>query len=222
MTILVEYNEYGRFLSGHERMQMSFLLDPNVTYLLLVLGFVLGILALFTPGTGLLEIGALFAIALAGYGIYQLAINWWALLMMVAGIVPLIFAVRKPKRWYWLLAALALMVAGSIFLFPRNAGTESINPFFASLVSIVAIAITWWIGRKGLEAVKMRPSQDLRNLIGQIGEARTRVHQEGTVYAGGEEWSARSLEAIPASAQVKVVGREGLVLIVEPVKESSK
>lgn len=201
---------------------MSFLLDPNVTYLLLVLGFVLGILALFTPGTGLLEIGALFAIALAGYGIYQLDINLWALLLMVAGIVPLIFAIRKPKRWYWLLAALALMVVGSIFLFPRNAGTETINPFFASLVSIAAIAITWWIGRKGLEAVKMRPSQDLRNLIGQVGEARTAIQQEGTVYAGGEEWSARSQERIPAGAQIKVIDREGLVLIVEPYKESSK
>jgi membrane-bound serine protease (ClpP class) len=203
-------------------MQMSFLLDPNVTYLLLVLGFVLGILALFTPGTGLLEIGALFAIALAGYGIYQLDINLWALLLMVVGIVPLIFAIRKPKRWYWLLAALALMVVGSIFLFPRNAGTETINPFFASLVSIAAIAITWWIGRKGLEAVKMRPSQDLRNLIGQVGEARTAIQQEGTVYAGGEEWSARSQERIPAGAQIKVIDREGLVLIVEPYKESSK
>ncbi len=201
---------------------MSFLLDPNVTYLLLVLGFVLGILALFTPGTGLLEIGALFAIALAGYGIYQLDINLWALLLMVVGIVPLIFAIRKPKRWYWLLAALALMVVGSIFLFPRNAGTETINPFFASLVSIAAIAITWWIGRKGLEAVKMRPSQDLRNLIGQVGEARTAIQQEGTVYAGGEEWSARSQERIPAGAQIKVIDREGLVLIVEPYKESSK
>lgn len=201
---------------------MSFLLDPNVTYLLLVLGFVLGILALFTPGTGLLEIGALFAIALAGYGIYQLDINLWALLLMVVGIVPLIFAIRKPKRWYWLLAALALMVAGSIFLFPRNSGTETINPFFASLVSLAAIAITWWIGRKGLEAVKMRPSQDLRNLIGQIGEARTVIQQDGTVYAGGEEWSARSQEIIPAGSQIKVVDREGLVLIVEPYKESSK
>lgn len=201
---------------------MSFLLDPNVTYLLLVLGFVLGILALFTPGTGLLEIGALFAIALAGYGIYQLDINLWALLLMVVGIVPLIFAIRKPKRWYWLLAALALMVVGSIFLFPRNAGTETINPFFASLVSIAAIAITWWIGRKGLEAVKMRPSQDLRNLIGQVGEARTAIQQEGTVYAGGEEWSARSQERIPVGAQIKVIDREGLVLIVEPYKESSK
>ena len=46
---------------------MNFLLDPNVAYLILVIGVILGMLALFTPGTGLLEIGALFTIFLAGY-----------------------------------------------------------------------------------------------------------------------------------------------------------
>ena len=47
---------------------MNLLLDPNVAYVILVIGFVLGVLALFTPGTGFLEIGVLFAIVLAGYG----------------------------------------------------------------------------------------------------------------------------------------------------------
>lgn len=201
---------------------MSFLLDPNVTYLLLVLGFVLGILALFTPGTGLLEIGALFAVALAGYGIYQLSVNWWALVMMIAGIVPLVLSVRKPKQWYWLILSAILLIAGSIFLFPSNAGTEAINPFFAILVSLAAIGLTWLIGRKSFDAMKLKPSQDLRKLIGQTGEARTPIHFEGTVYLASEEWTARSQEEIPAGTLVKVVDREGLVLIVEPVKESSK
>ncbi len=160
------------------------------------------------------------AIALAGYGIYQLTINWWALILMVIALVPLVFAAKKPKQWYWLALSLGMMVAGSIFLFPRNTGTESINPFFASMVSLAAIGLTWFIGRKGLEAIKMRPSQDLKKLIGEIGEARTEIHHEGTVYLSSEEWSARSQEVIPAGTIVKVVDREGLVLIVEPVKES--
>ncbi len=54
---------------------MNFLLDPNVAYLILVVGVILGMLALFTPGTGILEIGALFAIFLAGYAVYSLPIN---------------------------------------------------------------------------------------------------------------------------------------------------
>jgi len=43
---------------------MDLLLDPNVAYMILVVGFVLGVLALFTPGTGFLEVGVLLAISL--------------------------------------------------------------------------------------------------------------------------------------------------------------
>ena len=141
---------------------MSLLLDPNVAYLLLVLGFVLGILALFTPGTGLLEIGALFAIALAGYGIYQMPINWWALVLMVAGVVPFFFAIRKSKQWYWLIPAIIALVIGSIFLFPQGSGTGAVNPIFATFMSVVATLLLWFIGRKSIEAMRLKPAQDLK------------------------------------------------------------
>jgi len=101
---------------------MSFLLDPNVAYLLLVVGFVLGALALFSPGTGVLEIGAVFAIVLAGFAIYNLPTNLWALLLLVAGIVPFVIAVRKSRSWVWLIPTIALMVVGSIFLFRAGGG----------------------------------------------------------------------------------------------------
>ena len=39
---------------------MDFLLEPNVAYLILLAGVLLGFLALVTPGTGLFEIGAFF------------------------------------------------------------------------------------------------------------------------------------------------------------------
>ena len=64
---------------------MSIFLDPNVAYLVLVVGFVLGVLALFTPGTGILEIGVLLALFLAGYSIYNLPINVWALVLLLVG-----------------------------------------------------------------------------------------------------------------------------------------
>ena len=201
---------------------MSFLLDPNVAYLLLVLGFVLGILALFTPGTGLLEIGALFAIALAGYGIYQLSFNWWALLILVVGILPLFFAIRKSKQWIWLIPSVIAMIVGSIFLFPRGAITQAINPFFAVIVSLIATSLLWFIGRKSVDAMKLKPSQDLKKLIGQIGIARTEIKNSGTVYVGGEEWSARSENTIREGNPIKVKDREGLVLIVEAFKETEK
>jgi membrane-bound serine protease (ClpP class) len=195
---------------------MSIFLDPNVAYLVLVVGFLLGVLALFTPGTGFLEIGALFAIFLAGYSVYNLPFNLWALIVLVVGVVPFIFALRKTKQWYWLIPAIVSIVVGSIFLFRLDSGAPAVNPLLATVVSILVTVFLWFIGRKSIEAMKAQPNQDLSRLIGMIGEARTDIQMEGTVYVGGEEWSARSDKIIRNGSRVKVVNREGLVLLVEP------
>jgi membrane-bound serine protease (ClpP class) len=197
---------------------MSFLLDPNVAYLLLVVGFVLGALALFSPGTGVLEIGAVFAIVLAGFAIYNLPTNLWALLLLIAGIVPFVIAVRKSRSWVWLIPTIALMVVGSIFLFRPEGGVGTMNPGFSAAVSIIAILLLWFIGRKSIDVIKLKPAQNLSDLIGMRGESRTDIENEGTVYVNGEEWTARSEKPIKAGTSIRVVNRDGLVLIVEADK----
>lgn len=197
---------------------MNIFLDPNVAYLVLVVGFLLGVLALFTPGTGLLEIGTLFAMFWAGYSIYNLPFNLWALIILLVGVVPFLLALRRFKQWYWLVPAIISIILGSVFLFRAENGGTAINPILASVVSVVAVLFLWFIGRKSIDAMREIPNQDLSRLIGVIGEARTNIGQDGTVYAAGEEWSARSDEKIREGSQVRIVNREGLVLVVETVK----
>jgi len=197
--------------------KMNIFLDPNVAYLVLVVGFLLGVLALFTPGTGFLEIGAVFAMVLAGYSVYNLPINLWALILLLVGVLPFVLALRKFKQWYWLIPAILSIIVGSVFLFRMDSGAPAINPVLASVVSVLATVFLWFIGRKTIEAMKATPTQDLARLIGMVGEARTEIDLDGTVYVGGEEWSARSNNKIRSGSQVKVVKRDGLILIVEPV-----
>lgn len=211
------YNHFVFKVHSHRKEKMNLFLDPNVAYLVLVVGFVLGVLALLTPGTGILEIGTLLAMFLAGYSIYNLPINTWALILLIVGVVPFLLALRKFKQWYWLIPAILSLSVGSIFLFKLDSGALAINPFFASLVSILAAVFLWFVGRKTIDAMKARPTQDLSRLIGMIGEARTDIAMDGTVYVGGEDWSARSDKKIHSGSQVKVLKREGLVLLVEPV-----
>jgi membrane-bound serine protease (ClpP class) len=178
-------------------------------------GFILGVLALFTPGTGILEIGALFAMFLAGYSVYNLPINVWALIILLVGVVPFLIAMRKFKQWYWLIPAILSIIIGSVFLFRTETGAPAINPILATLVSVLATVFLWFIGRKTIDAMKARPIQDLSRLIGMTGEARTDIGMDGTVYVDGEDWSARSEKKIRSGSLVKVVKRDGLVLLVE-------
>ena len=194
---------------------MDFLLDPNIAYLILLGGVLLAMLALAAPGTGFFEIGAFFCIALAGYAIYNLSFNWWALILLALSIVPFIYAIQKPKRELYLGLSILLLVIGSVFLFPRTEEGASVNPIVAIVASGLVAGFLWIAVRKSVEAASVRPSHDLEGLVGQIGEARTKVDADGSVQVAGELWSARSEKSIPEGSSIRVIRREGFVLIVE-------
>jgi len=194
---------------------MDFLLDPNVAYLILLGGVLLAMLALAAPGTGLFEVGAFFCIALAGYAIYHLSFNWWALVLLALSIVPFVYAIQKPKRELYLALSILLLVVGSVFIFPRTEGQAVVNPTVAIVASGLVAGFLWLAVRKSLDASHAKPSHNLEELVGQIGEAKTKVHDDGSVQIAGELWSARSEKPIAAGNSIRVVKREGFVLIVE-------
>jgi membrane-bound serine protease (ClpP class) len=194
---------------------MDFLLEPNIAYLILLGGVLLALLAIVTPGTGLFEVGAFFCLLLAGYAVYNLSFNWWALVILISSIVPFIYAIQKPKRELYLGVSIFLLVLGSVFLFAVDGWKPAVNPFVALVTSGLLSAFLWIVVRKSVQAAGARPVHDLDALMGLAGEARSRVHEEGSVYVAGEMWSARSDKSIPAGSAIRVVRREGFVLVVE-------
>lgn len=194
---------------------MDFLLDPNVAYLFLLGGVLMAMLALATPGTGFFEVGALFCIALAGYGIYNLSFNWWALILIFLSVIPFVYSIQKPKRELYLGISIVVLVIGSIFLFPSQTGGPAVNLFVAFISSVLVAGFLWIAVGKTIQAAYARPSHDLNALVGQIGEAKTKILEEGSVQVAGELWTARSEKPIKSGSTVRVIRREGFVLIVE-------
>lgn len=196
---------------------MNILLDPNLAYLLLLTGTLLGLLALVTPGTGALEGGALFCLLLAGYAVTQLDFNLWALILLVVSVAPFVYAMRKPKREVFLALSILGLVVGSAYLFlGERWWIPGVNPILAAAASILYAGFAWLAIRKSMQAFHAPPSHNLDALVGQVGESKTRVHSEGSVQVNGELWSARSKTPIPAGRPVRVVAREGFILNVEP------
>ena len=193
----------------------TILLNPNVAYLLLVGGALLAILALLNPGTGLLEVAALILLVLAGWGIYSLPINLWALGLLLLGVLPFLFALRRSGRMVYLGVSIAALVVGSIFLFQGEGLKPAVSPFLAVIVSVLAVGFVLLVAQKTLEADRLRPVHDLKALIDTIGEAKTDIHTEGSVQVAGELWSARSQQPIPVGSKVRVIAREGFILDVE-------
>lgn len=194
---------------------MDPLLDPNIAYLVLVAATFFVLLALMTPGTGVPELLAIFSLLLAAYSVYHLSFNWWAFALLLLSLIPFWMAVRRARGWPWLALSILGMAIGSIFFFQARSGLISVNPWIALGTTIVYAAALWVCVRKIVEVALSRPIHELASLIGQKGETKTAVQDEGSVQVAGELWSARSEHLLKAGSPVRVVGRDGFVLIVE-------
>lgn len=197
---------------------MDILINPDVVYLLLVVGFMMAVMALVVPGTGVLELVAFAILGVAGYGVSQLNFNWVALVVLFLALVPFFFSLRKVKPTLMLVLTVVALTLGSTFLFVDESWRPIVNPVLAVVVILLQVGFFWIVVRKSLEAIHTRPSHSLATLEGAIGETRTEVFREGSVYVRGELWSAVSSVPIPARTRVKVLNRSGLILEVEVVK----
>jgi membrane-bound serine protease (ClpP class) len=169
----------------------------------------------------LFEVGAFFCLLLAGYAVYNLSFNWWALVLLVLSLFPFVYAIQKPRRELFLVLSIVLLTVGSVFLFPHTEGIMAVNPALAITASLLMAIFLWVAVRKSMEAATIRPSHDLDLLVGKVGEARTKVFDDGSVQVGGELWSARSETSIPAGSSIRVIRRDGFVVVVEPINTKS-
>ena len=192
------------------------LLNPNLIYLFLIGGFSLVFMAILTPGTGILEIAGLFSLIIAGWGVYHLGLNYWALVLLIVGVFPFVIMVRRTGRNLYLWISVLSLVVGTAFLLKGATWYQMVvEPGLVIAVSVTVGGLFWVITQKTLEADAQPPTHDLSVLIGAVGEAKSTIHHDGSVQVHKELWTARSETPIEAGAKIRVIGREGFVLVVE-------
>lgn len=98
----------------------------------------------------------------------------------------------------------------AIFVVPDGWEIPTIVGF--GVLEVVETTVTWRLSRRW--APKMGPE----TLIGATGRAVTACRPEGTVRVHGEQWQARCEAGADADARVRVVGRDRLTLLVEPMQ----
>jgi membrane-bound ClpP family serine protease len=107
---------------------------------------------------------------------------------------------------------------GSVFLFEDGFGKSAVNPFLAVVMTVITLGFYWFAISRVLTAHRLQSVVDASTVLDQIGDVRTPLDPVGTVYVGGELWSAWADEVIPSGVDVRVKDREGLVLKVERVE----
>ncbi|TFH36590.1 MAG: hypothetical protein E4G99_04625 [Anaerolineales bacterium] len=190
----------------------------NLLYLSLMAGVWFAALAIVSPGTGVLELLALVALALAGLGTAVLPLNLWAVALLLIGGILFVISLKHEHPDIWLIVSALVLSAGSIFLFRIETGQIAVHPLLAMAVSALTLGYFWFAIRKTVVAQRAGPSIDPGRVINQEAEVRTTLNPIGSVYALGELWTARAEKPLKPGTKVRVTGREGLVLNVEPLE----
>jgi membrane-bound serine protease (ClpP class) len=198
---------------------MEILLNPNIAYLTSVLALLAILAAIVAPGTGLIELLALLLIGLSAYMVYNLGMNLWALIILLLSVIPFIVAIRVKNSLPYLIASIVMIIGGSLFLFTGSDLKPLVDPLLVIGVSGLAGTFVWFAAKKSIQAQKAKKFHDIEKLVGEVGEARTDILQEGSILINSELWSARSQEPISAGESVRVVKRDGFILLVEPLSK---
>ena len=209
---------------------LHLLADPNIAFILFTLGFLGLLLELHSPNlvTGIL--GA-FAIILAFIGFGSLPLNIGGLLLIILAIVLFVLEVTVTSHGLLAVGGLIAFVLGASALYtqtgpPTEPDTSVALPIIAIMTTVAAAFLALVV----LAATRTRrmPPANVgvhsavvpRDLVGMDSEVRHALLPTGTVYAAGEEWTARSADGrnLERGTPVRIVGQDGLVLIVDPLR----
>lgn len=208
---------------------LHLLADPNIAFILFTIGFYGLLFELQNPNfvTGIL--GA-FAIILAFIGFGSLPLNIAGLLLIALAIVLFVLELTVTSHGLLAIGGLVAFALGASALYtetgnPTAPAVEVAVPIIVTMTALTAafVGVVLWAA---LRTRRMPPvnvgvgsSEVASDLVGTEGEVRRALLPSGTVYAAGEEWTARTADgrSLERGTPVRIRGREGLVLIVDPV-----
>jgi membrane-bound serine protease (ClpP class) len=193
---------------------VSAIADPNIGFILLVLG-VLGIYVEFTS-PGLIFPGIAGAI-LALLGLSSLSIlpiNWTGVALLVLALSLFVLEAKFTSHGMLGIGGTISMVLGALLLV--NGPPEMrIHLSTALAVALPFAAITMFLVSIVVKARRNKVLTGPEGMIGELGIAQTALEPEGQVLVRGEYWDAVAAAPVPAGAQVRVRGVAGLKLKVE-------
>jgi membrane-bound serine protease (ClpP class) len=199
---------------------MTFIANPNVAYLALIVGLLMLVVAVTTPGTGFAEVIAVIALAVAVIGLIQLEANFAGLVLIIAAFVLFALDVTQTSHGALTLGGAAALVAGSLLLFPVREGGPTISLWLVAGVTILMVAVSLVFFSALMRWRKQhRVDNVAQEMLGQRGVVKTAAAPlaSGTAQIGGQLWSIGADEPIEPGVEVEVVGREGLTLKVKKI-----
>ena len=202
-----QLKEHG--MGTRERI-LNVISNPNVAYVLLMLGFLGLFFELSNPGVILPGVVGGISLILAFFAFQTLPVNYAGVLLILLAIVLFIAEIKIVSHGMLTVGGVISMVLGSLLLF------ESSEPYFRlswSVIVITVLASTLFAGcavTLAIRAHRKKPVTGQEGFVGERGRAETDIDPEGKIFVRGEYWEAYSDEPIAAGEKIIVTAVEGM------------
>ncbi|MBI4459607.1 MAG: nodulation protein NfeD [Acidobacteria bacterium] len=196
---------------------LSKILDPNVAFILLILG-ILGLYMEFSnPGLILPGVAGGIAIILALFALSLLPLNWAGAALIFLAIAFFVLEAKFATQGILAAGGVIAMVLGALMLINTRMPGARITLLTALSVALPFALISIFLLRLVLRAQHVQVATGDVGLIGEIGRVESALSPRGKIYVHGELWEAVSPDSVPSGSLVRVKSVEGLTLQVEPV-----
>jgi membrane-bound serine protease (ClpP class) len=207
-------------MSFTERL-LDTLSDPNIAYVLMLLGIYGLLFELYNPGSVLPGVVGGISLILAFYSLHTLPINYAGLALIVFAIILFVADLKVASHGILTVGGLIALILGSMMLIRSDSALEFIQISWSVILTCAAMSLVFFmfVVGFGLRALKSKPTTGSEGLVGEIGDTLTPLNPDGRIKVHGEIWNAVSVSGrIPKDARVKIVGLENLTLRVEEVR----
>jgi membrane-bound serine protease (ClpP class) len=203
---------------GFTEKLLNIVSDPDVAYILLMLGLLGLLFELFNPGIIFPGIVGFICIVLAFYALNTLPLNYAGLALIIFGVILLLLEIKIVSHGMLAIGGIAALLIGSLMLIRPDSAMEVARISRTLIISTVAVTAGFFlfvIGM-GLKAQLGKPVTGIESMIGETAEAFDTLNPTGKVRMRGEIWNAVSISGmVNKGEKLRVKEVKNLTLYVE-------
>jgi membrane-bound serine protease (ClpP class) len=192
--------------------------DPDVAFILMLIGIYGIVLEFFSPGAVAPGLIGAISLLVSLYALAFIPINYAGAALVLIGIALMIAEFHIGTFGALGVGGIAAFVIGALMMFPERVPGFSLSAAVVIGAAIASAALILLVLAALLRSRNWPVVTGDEALIGAEGEAVTWQDSEGRVRVQGEIWLARATAPLAAGTRVKVVSRDGLVLFVEAIR----
>jgi len=197
---------------------LSVITNPNVAYILMLLGVYGLFFELTNPGFVLPGVIGGICLLLAMYALQVLPVNYAGLALMILGVIFMVAEIFAPSFGALGIGGIIAFVTGSIILFDTE-GSE-IHVAISIIVAVTILSAAFFlIALRMIFAAHKKPVvSGVDEMLGSIGQVLEDFEASGHIHIHGETWQVKSISPLKSGDLVRVTALDGLILSVEPIK----